>query len=69
EALSAAQGLDLRAPLSPSQATAHVVEHLRARSPFLEEDRPLSEEIAAIKTLVAAGHLAGAAEEMTGPLA
>ncbi|MGH2826963.1 MAG: histidine ammonia-lyase [Actinomycetota bacterium] len=69
EALTAAQGLDLRAPLTPSPATAHVLEHLRTRSPFLEEDRPLSEEIAAIKTLVATGHLAGAAEEITGSLA
>jgi histidine ammonia-lyase len=69
EALTAAQGLDLRAPLTPSPATAHVLEHLRARSRFLEEDRPLSEEIAAIRAMVASGYLAGAAEEVTGPLA
>ena len=69
EALAAAQGLDLRAPLAPSPATAHVLEHLRTRSQFLEEDRPLSEEIAAIRAMLASGHLAGAAEEVTGPLA
>lgn len=69
EALAAAQGLELRAPLTPSPATAHVVEHVRAVSPFVEEDRPLSEDIAALKTMVASGHLAGAAEELAGPLA
>lgn len=69
EALAAAQGLELRDPLTPSPATAHVVEHVRAVSPFVEEDRPLSEDIAALKTMVASGHLAGAAEELAGPLA
>jgi len=69
EALAAAQGLDLRAPLSPSPATAHVAEHLRAVSPFLEEDRPLSDDIGEVRKLVASGALARAAEETAGPLA
>ncbi|MGH2749727.1 MAG: histidine ammonia-lyase [Actinomycetota bacterium] len=68
EALAAAQGLNLRAPLSPSPATAHVLEHMSAVSPQLEEDRPLSGDIAAVRALLARGQLAGAAEEVIGSL-
>ena len=69
EALAAAQGLELRAPLKPSPATGPALEHVRALAPFLEEDRPWASEIAAIRSQVASGQLAGAAEEITGPLA
>jgi histidine ammonia-lyase len=68
EALAAAQGLDLRAPLTPSPATAHVLEHLRGVSPPLDDDRPLSDDIGRVRALVAGGQLAAAAAEITGPL-
>ncbi|MGH2775910.1 MAG: histidine ammonia-lyase [Actinomycetota bacterium] len=68
EALASAQGIDLRAPLTPSAATGHVLEHLRAVSPVVDEDRPLSNDIAAVRTMVAGGHLSAAAEEVVGPL-
>ena len=68
EALAAAQGIDLRAPLTPSPATGHVLEHVRAVSPAVDEDRPLSNDIAAVRTMVAGGHLSAAAEELVGPL-
>jgi hypothetical protein len=37
-------------------------------SPFLEEDRPLSDEIGAVRELVRNGSLAAAAEGAAGPL-
>lgn len=68
EALAAAQGINLRAPLTPSPATGHVLEHLRAVSPVVDEDRPLSSDIAAVRVMLAAGHLSAAAEEIVGTL-
>jgi histidine ammonia-lyase len=68
EALAAAQGVDLRAPLTPAPATGHVLEHLRAVSPVVDEDRPLSDDIGEVRAMVAAGALTGAAEEIVGPL-
>ncbi|CAN5714470.1 histidine ammonia-lyase [soil metagenome] len=68
EALTAAQGIDLRAPLTPSPATGHVLEHLRAVSPVVDEDRPLSNDIAAVRAMLAAGHLSAAAEEVVGTI-
>ena len=68
EALAAAQGIELRAPLTPSPATGHVLEHVRALSPVVDEDRPLSNDIAEVRAMVADGHLSAAAEELVGPL-
>jgi histidine ammonia-lyase len=68
EALAAAQGIDLRAPLTPAPATGHVIEHLRAVSPVVDEDRPLSGDIAEIRTMVVNGALVDAAEELVGAL-
>lgn len=77
EALCAAQALDLRARLghedagemAPSEATRAVVEQIRARVPFLEVDRPLAPDIAAVAELVADGTLLEAAESVMGPTA
>jgi histidine ammonia-lyase len=69
EALTAAQGLDLRAPLEPGPGTGAARAAVRDVSPRLEEDRPLFSDIAAARDLVAAGTLVQAAAEACGPLA
>lgn len=69
EALAAAQGLDLRAPLRPSPATGAAVSEVRRVSARLEEDRSLGPDIEAVAGVVVSGALAAAAEAVTGPLA
>ncbi len=68
ELLTAARGLDLRAPLQPSPATAAVVSAVRGVAPGPGPDRWLSPEIDATVGLVADGSIVGAAETVTGPL-
>jgi histidine ammonia-lyase len=68
EALVAAQGLDLRAPLEPGPGTGAALRAIRAVSPFLDDDRSLSKDIEEVRTLVCDGRLVGAVEELTGPL-
>jgi histidine ammonia-lyase len=60
EALCAARGLDLRAPLRPGPgiAAAHAVIREVVTAP--EGDRPLYKDIAAIDQLIASGRLAAA---------
>ncbi|HEX2240798.1 MAG TPA: aromatic amino acid lyase, partial [Actinomycetota bacterium] len=58
EALAAAQGLDLRAPLEPAQMTAAARDLVRKFSPRLDDDRPLSPDIEAVTELVRDGSLA-----------
>ncbi len=55
ELLAAAQGLDLRAPLEPGPATDRVRAAIREISPFLEEDRSLAPDIAAVAEALRAG--------------
>ncbi|MEA2453342.1 MAG: histidine ammonia-lyase [Actinomycetota bacterium] len=69
ELLSAAQGLDLRGPLSPAPATAAVRDRIRSVSPALEDDRSLSGDIGAVRGLVRDGNLIAAAEDSAGSLA
>jgi histidine ammonia-lyase len=69
EALSAAQALDLRSPLEPAPATAAARAAVRAVSPFLDEDRSLSDDIQAVATLVRDGSLVAAASTGAGELA
>ncbi len=68
ELLTAARGLDLRAPLRAAPATRAVVDALRATAPGPGPDRFLAPEIAAAVALVAAGGVVTAAESVTGPL-
>jgi histidine ammonia-lyase len=68
EVLTAARGLDLRAPLAPAPATAAVVGALRARVAGPGPDRHLAPEIAAATELVTSGALLEAATQVTGPL-
>jgi histidine ammonia-lyase len=69
EALSAAQGLDLRAPLEPGPATAAARAAIRTVSAFVDEDRSLSDDITAMRELIRDGSLVAAAESSTGGLA
>ena len=68
EAMAAAQGLDLRRPLEPAAGTGAGRAAVRDASPILEDDRPLSEEIGAVRELIGSGALVDAAEGAAGPL-
>ncbi|MBZ0130952.1 MAG: histidine ammonia-lyase [Rhodobacteraceae bacterium] len=57
EALAAAQGIDLRAPLQTSPALAGYVAAIRAVSPYLEDDRLIAPDIEACTGLVRGGGL------------
>jgi histidine ammonia-lyase len=61
EALCAARGLDLRAPLRAGPGTCAAHAAIRAVVPPLEGDRPLHRDIAAIDELIASGALLAAA--------
>jgi histidine ammonia-lyase len=63
EAMCAAQGLDLRAPLSPAAGTRAARDAIRARIPHLDEDRDLSVDIAEATALVSSGALLAAVRE------
>jgi histidine ammonia-lyase len=69
ELLTAARGLDLRAPLEPAAATAAVLAELRQAVPGPGPDRFLAPEIEAAVGLVRSGRIAAAAETVTGKLA
>jgi histidine ammonia-lyase len=69
EVLSAARGLDLRAPLAAAPATAAVVAALRTEVPGPTTDRYLAPDIEAAVRRVADGSLLAAAERVVGPLA
>jgi histidine ammonia-lyase len=68
ELLTAARGIQLRAPLAPAPATGAVIEALRATTPGPGPDRFLAPEIEAAVQFVAGGHAVRAAETVTGPL-
>ncbi|MDQ3915274.1 MAG: histidine ammonia-lyase [Actinomycetota bacterium] len=68
EGLAAAQGLDLRGPLAPAPATGAARAAVREVSPSLEEDRPLSADIADVRDLMSSNAFLDAVEEVTGPL-
>lgn len=55
ELLAAAQGIDMRRPKSTSAALQRPLAEIRARAPFLDEDRAISADIAAIQGLVSGG--------------
>ena len=55
ELLAAAQGVDFRQPLETSPKLKQVLAALRARVPFLDQDRAMAPDIAKAQDLVAAG--------------
>jgi len=69
ELLTAARGIDLRAPLAPAPATHAVITALRDEVPGPGPDRFLAPEIAAAAAFIASGAAAGAAQPVTGLLA
>jgi histidine ammonia-lyase len=69
ELLTAARGIDLRAPLQPAAATGAVVAGLRELVAGPGPDRYLSPEIEAAVQYVGSGAALAAAESVTGPLA
>jgi histidine ammonia-lyase len=68
ELMTAARGLDLRAPLRPAPATAAVVARIREQVPGPGPDRHLAPEIDAVEGMVRDGSLLAAATDVTGPL-
>jgi histidine ammonia-lyase len=68
ELLTAARGIELRAPLQPAPATAAVIAALRQTTQGPGPDRFLAPEIEAAVDFVAGGHARRAAETVTGPL-
>jgi histidine ammonia-lyase len=68
EILTAAAGLDQRAPLTPSKGVAAVHAALRARVAPLVEDRPLYRDIATVAEMIGGGALVSAAQAQVGPL-
>ena len=68
EILTAARALDLRAPISPADATGAVVSLVRETVPGPGPDRHLAPEIAAVAALVRDGSVVRAVETVTGPL-
>ena len=69
ELLTAARGLELRAPLAPAAATGAVVAGLRETVPAHGPDRFLAPEIEAAVEYVRGGGARSAAESVTGRLA
>jgi histidine ammonia-lyase len=68
EILTAAAGLDQRAPLTPSRGVAAAHAAVRARVAPLTEDRPLYRDIASVSDMIAAGTLAAATRDAVGSL-
>ncbi|HUR48734.1 MAG TPA: histidine ammonia-lyase [Acidimicrobiales bacterium] len=68
ELLAAARALDLRAPLTPSPASAAVVELIRRGVAGPGADRFVSPEIAAVSGMVADGSVVSAVEATIGAL-
>jgi histidine ammonia-lyase len=68
ELLTAARGIQLRAPLEPSAATGSVINALRENTAGPGSDRFLAPEIEAAVQFVATGGALRAVEAVTGPL-
>lgn len=69
EAMCAAQGMDLRAPLEGAPGTAAALDAVREVIDHLDEDRELGVEIERVMDeLILPGYLVEAAEEVVGPL-
>jgi histidine ammonia-lyase len=69
EIVSAAAGLDQRAPLKPSRGVARARSVVREWVQPMTEDRPLYPDIEAVASLIASGALVDAVKEEVGELA
>jgi len=63
--MSAAQGIEFRAPLKTSAELQDVIGRVRSVCPSLEEDRQVDGDIAAMASLVSSGPLSDHAEYPT----
>ena len=68
EALMAAQGIEMRAPLRPGPRVQQAFARIRKLSAFLEADRPLAGEMAAMAACVSDGSFATGHDEIQGLL-
>lgn len=68
EMIAGAQALDLRKPLKPSKGVQAAYEVIRKYVDFLEEDRPLYDDINKMKEVVQSGEILEAVEKAVGPL-
>jgi histidine ammonia-lyase len=68
ELLCAAQGLDLFTNLKPGKGTMAAYLTIRKHIPFLEHDRLLADDIAAMRTLIRRGDILTAVEKAVGVL-
>ena len=68
EFIAAAQALDFRQPLKPSPAVETARQVIRQHVAFLDEDRPLYNDINNLKEVVQKGEILEAVEKITGPL-
>jgi histidine ammonia-lyase len=55
ELLAAAQGVDMRRPLTTGPALQRTLREIRARAPFLDEDRSMAGDIKAVRMLIESG--------------
>jgi histidine ammonia-lyase len=68
EVMTAAAGLDQRAPLVPSRGVAAAQEAVRRKVPRMTGDRPLYKDIEAVNALIDSGTLLAAVEAAVGPV-
>jgi histidine ammonia-lyase len=68
EMIAAAQAMDFRRPLRAGRGSEAAYEVIRRHVAFLDEDRPLYEDINRMAALVESGEILRAVEEAAGPL-
>jgi histidine ammonia-lyase len=68
ELMSAAQAFDFRAPVRPSPGTQAAYEVIRKYVKFLEEDRPLHDDINTLSRIAKEGKILEAAEKLVSKL-
>jgi len=69
EMMAAAQAMDFRRPLRAGKGTEAAYQAIRQHVAFLDQDRPLHEDINRMAGLVESGEILKAVEEATGRLA
>src|SRR5512136_2439390 len=69
ELMAGAQAIDFRAPVKPSKGTQAAYNVIRKHVAFLEEDRPLFDDINKLKEVVESGEILDAVEKAVGTLA
>jgi len=68
EMMAAAQAIDFRRPLKASPGVEAAYRVIRKYVAFLDEDRPLYDDINRLKEVVASGEILEAVEEAVGQL-